>query len=423
MTTILRPLSISEVAYVKSSTLTTVKTILVGHLDYELFRKAILTCLNQHPLAKSTIKSEQGALVFMERLDLTEELEKTDPARTEEEMDQIYEDVINSGLNIEKALYRFVVTSLGAERQQLILTFHHAICDGTSLIRFYVNLLECYNLLSADSTVDYPALDVAPPIESYIPGTVSKLSDDEIVQTIQSEVDEEKPDNLWLSLTTQGEASKLPPRIRSFSSRLPPEISKQLVDKTRENGCTVTGVLGAALMYAIKRVTNREDQKCVLTCKYAVDLRARVAGDQHPNQLNCYVIAYNDFQSLDVGIDDDSYWTCAKDIGLSLKNYAESDRAFINLRALGIDKKPQNTHVSSVLSNIGRLDLDRITGQLVPERFSGQGVSMSPCIIITAMYYFDSLQLDYLYTTPWVADEKARAINEEIENILADIVN
>ncbi len=418
---ILRPVSVSELAHVKLHALTTANSILQGKLDQEVFRKAICVSLKRHPLAGATIRSNNNIPSFFKRVEVTDELSivGVEGYGCEEE---IFEDFINTRLAIENTLYKFLLIRFSEDRHRLVFAFHHAICDGRSIYRFFMDLISNYNKLVSGKSVESNLLELAPPIDRYSPDTVTCISDDDIVNMIQEEIDEAVPENIFPILMAQDDSSKLPPRIRRHSLRLSPELSSLLIKSARNNKATISGALSASLQYAIKKVGKMDGVENTLSIKYAVDLRERFASDQNQDQLNCYVIAFNDFQKLQVDFDAKNFWKLAVNVSQSLKKYAASDSAFVNIRALGIDRKPVNAHVASMLSNIGRIDLDSISGELVPESFGIQGVVMAPCIIITAVYYLGALQLDFLYTTPWIAEEKAIQVCGEIETILKTVV-
>ena len=417
---ILRPVSVSELAHVKLNALTTANSILKGKLDQGVFRRAICASLKCHPLAGATIQSDNKGLSFFKRIDLADELSvvNIDEHNREEE---IIEDFINAKIAVENTLYKFLLIRLSEDKWRLVFAFHHSICDGRSIYRFFRGLVNDYNKLVSGRSVELGTLKLAPPIDEYSPDAVTCLSDDDIVSMIQTEIDEAAPQNVFPALMDKGDSNKLAPRIKRCSLRFTSELSSSLIDRARENATTISGALSASLQYAIMRVGEIDGLGNTMSIKYAVDLRERFAFDQSQNQLNCYVIAVNDFQQVKNRFDIENFWSLAGDVSQSLKRYVTSDSAFVNIRALGIEKKPVNAHVASMLSNIGRVDLESISGELVPESLSIQGVVMAPCIIVTAVYYLGTLQLDFLYTTPWVAEGKAKQVFHEIETILKSV--
>ena len=423
MTEVIRQVSTSELAHVKVNALTSAKIVLTGSLDPEVFGEALLNTINKHPLAKSIIRSNGDVLEFVQRTDTSNELEIIDLIVSAEKSKLIVEDFLNQGLNVERALYRFMLIPLAEKKHLLIFAFHHAICDGRAIFTFSSDLLAGYSLLCSDDKAKNVSFDVAPAIDDYSPDSITCLPDDEILGTLQAEINVANPINLWPMLMAKGDASKSPPRIKSLTTRFSIEFTSKLLDRARTNKCTISGALGASLLYSIRRVANLENDASVLSCKYAVDLRERVASDQSPEQLNCYVVAFNDFQSLEAGFSSEGFWACGRKISASLRKYAESNSPFLNMKALGIDKKPQNANVTSLLSNIGKVDLGSLPGALAVEEFSIQGVTISPCVLVTAIHYLGTLQLDFLYTIPWVSDEKAQEIGVQIEQIFNSVVS
>ena len=417
MNNILRPVSVSELAHVKLNALTTANSILKGKLDQEIFRNAICVSLKRHPLAEATIRSNNNIPSFFKRVEIADELSIVSVEECGCEED-IFEDFINTRIAIENTLYKFLLIRFSEDKHRLVFAFHHAICDGRSIYRFFMDLVNNYNKLVSGESIEVDLLELAPPIDSYSPDTVTCMSDDDIVNTIQEKINEATPLNIFPVLMAQDDSNTLPPRIKRHSLRFSPEFSSLLIDCARENKATISGALSASLQYAIKKIGEMNGLENTLSIKYAVDLRERFASDQNQDQLNCYVIAFNDFQQLDANFNTKNFWKLAVNVSQSLRDYAASDSAFVNIRALGIDKKPVNAHVASMLSNIGRVNLESISGELVPESFGIQGVVMAPCIIVTAVHCLGSLQLDFLYTTPWVAEEKAMQVCREIEAIL-----
>ena len=417
MNNILRPVSVSELAHVKLNALTTANSILQGDLDQAVFRNAICVSLKRHPLANATIQMDNNIPFFFKREGVTDELSVVgiEGHQCEEE---VIEEFINTHIAVENTLYKSLLIRLSGGKHRLVFAFHHSICDGRSIYRFFTDLINNYNQLVSGGEVARNLLELAPPIDSYSPDTITSMSDDDVVSMIQNEIDKAAPTNVFPMLTAQDESSKNPPRIKRSSLRLSSELSSRLIDCTRRKKVTISGVLSASLQYAIKKVGKVDGQGDTLSIKYAVDLRERFASDQSLDQLNCYVIAFNDFQSMDVGSDTHNFWQLAENVSQSLKRYAGSHSAFVNIKALGVEEKPANAHVASMLSNIGRVDFENISGDLVPESFCIQGVVMAPCIIATAMHCFGSLQVDFLYTTPWVAEQKALQVFGEVESML-----
>ena len=217
----------------------------------------------------------------------------------------------------------------------MVFTFMHVICDALSIFALQRKLLEFLNSLSSGQEVEAESLPLRPPLESLAdvvhPSTKEKILFSSFFKFQQTKAFLIKPKNLFLSIYPP--VARKDPAVTkktSLSARsLTEEETKLLINRCKENRCTVHGLITASTHLAIARILHRgkHDLKSPLSLEssYTISLRK----DCEPKLSNEEFGAYMTASGLTIAVppvepnDKQGFWEFAREC--SSKVHAQLD--------------------------------------------------------------------------------------------------
>ncbi|MGQ3888947.1 condensation domain-containing protein [Legionella sp. CNM-1927-20] len=144
-----------------------------GSIQANLLKQALNLGFQRHPLLRAIIRSRaDGYYCFKLELDFLQVpiliLQQT---RANQPL-EIIEREMKTPFPAEQCLWR--VTLLKAKEDcHLILSFHHAICDGTAIFAFIHELLTYYDKLEQGLEPEFKALELLKPQENFLPKKIN----------------------------------------------------------------------------------------------------------------------------------------------------------------------------------------------------------------------------------------------------------
>ncbi|WP_131781381.1 condensation domain-containing protein [Legionella gresilensis] len=140
---------------------------LQGNIEVDLLKKALNLGFQRHPLLRATIRPKADGYCFKVGIDFMQVpiliLQQTHPDQPLE----ILEKEIKTPFLVDQYLWR--VTLLKAKEScHLMLSFHHAICDGTAIFTFIHELLSYYDMLEHKLEPKFKVLELLKPQENFL---------------------------------------------------------------------------------------------------------------------------------------------------------------------------------------------------------------------------------------------------------------
>lgn len=352
--------------------------------------EAALACVQQnHPLLRVRIETTPKGAVFEQHEVPTIPLQVVDaPATTLEEVNKQITYWIEQEISVAipahpGPLVRCVWVRHGGDLQHLLMTFHHAIGDGTSGAILF---RELFQALAAPVATSSSQLDATPvvlpkPMEERLPKQVRGFRELScIIKTVRHYRQFDRLYGLPTPLPLDKDALVDGPKSSIFLNEFDREITRELVEQSRANGTTVNGALSAALCLELAPMIG-DGKHVSIKHRSAVNLR----NDLHPavgDEIGLFVAMLFNRMSL---TGSEEFWEVAREIKTqqkaSLGIHAQfgmtsvvswlykairGDKLSNDQLVAYLDKtRPCNTG----LSNLGRVDLPTEGGGLTVEAF------------------------------------------------------
>jgi len=238
-----------------------VSLLLKGSFDYELYTDAVLLLVARHQALRTKFSSDGLEQTFSQVAETAVDLidiSNFSPTEQHAEVCRRLAAEAETPFDLENGpLYRFSVIRHSEKYHQLILSFHHVICDGWSLGILMQDLGKFYsNLVQGKPFVEAPATGF------------SKFAEEELVYSSSEE--NSIVENYWLSKFKNNIPSfefpcdKPRPSRRSYgASRIDVEVPPETVDAIRKTGAkfgaSYVSTLTTAFQVFLHRVTSQED--------------------------------------------------------------------------------------------------------------------------------------------------------------------
>ncbi|MBK1986543.1 alcohol acetyltransferase [Sphaerospermopsis aphanizomenoides BCCUSP55] len=343
-----------------------------------------------------------------------------------------WQEIVNQEMNQEieshKCLMRVVLVHTLDEPNlhYLITTIHHAISDGLSSIQIHSEILEYYQQLASGGTIQpVTTLEALPPIEKLLPkntqGWRGNLSS--ILLSLKIGILK-----LYFQPQALGFEKYVPiPKRRSeiIHKQLDADLTQMFVYKCKQEQTTVHSALCAVLMLTVARKIFQFHQKNVqVSCLSHLDLRRRFQPSISEDNLAILatsLIGFHDIKS------HTSFWELAREVKQTLETGMSNGDIFkmvlianqlINFCFLF----PQQIAATVSLSNIGKVNIPNIYGELELEEisFAGSHALYAGMFILHAATFQEKMLLNFAFSQPAISRE---TMEELVEQTMEHILN
>ncbi|MEV7571351.1 phthiocerol/phthiodiolone dimycocerosyl transferase family protein [Streptomyces tanashiensis] len=240
-----RKLSLSEILYVgEIRTLATTVCTIRGEVDEELLAAAFAAKIAEHRSLRSRV-TRDGDEVFLELLD-EDELPRLEvrPAGPTDLTDQLNRPLPAGGPLVRATLFR------GDGESTFVLGIDHVICDGHSAT------VLCNEIWSAYSGIQDGSYEAPPSAAESWPVAVDDLlaphSDEDLAAYVKDRTERTSAHPLAVLPFTAEESAQDGPLMDVRRIRLTREQTAALVAFARSAGVSVHGLVGAALLTAVR---------------------------------------------------------------------------------------------------------------------------------------------------------------------------
>ena len=224
--------------------------IFEGALDTALFERALRHLLERRPLVNTRIVRPPGEAPYFARGAEPPEFSVVERVDAEQWRAE-FEHQMSTPVSVAGDHMMRVRVLAGTSAGEIVLSCHHAVCDGRSLTRFCGDLLQEYEWLKRRAPGDPAAVAgaVSPSIEEILPAALTGPRRQEILDAYVA-------DRGALVMSAQGSVIEAEPRtalpsaIHLLTYELPPSAVKVLASSARANGTTVGGAISAAIVRA-----------------------------------------------------------------------------------------------------------------------------------------------------------------------------
>jgi len=422
---ILRCLSNSETLFVNFDMPLLAFCKLQGKITHEIIHDAFKALLVQYPVLDCLILGKKDNYYFVKRKTSNNiPIQLIEHINSAEKRQAIIEHVLNSPLNREESLFKVVLLLPDTAQQiteqsqfELIITFHHAIVDVHACVLLLKNLLTSCNILIQGSTINSPKnpkMEVAPPIESYIPPDIRRLNKQDLLNELQQTESAYNPRVLPIQ---SPDVSQSTLKCDVFVLELSREQTELIINKCKQNGATVQGALCAGHLLTIRRNLDHSKEQLMIACRSVIDLRSLVKPPIDPQTVSATTTGFIGYYKVSPG---ESLWDLAKEVVASIQENIQTNTVFKNLLIHKETIEKMDRPVAITVSNAGKIDLSQAYGnlKLINVNFNTSIFMPAPHLVVTTME--NKMSLNYLFTKPWFTAEQIKILAEQsIERILS----
>ena len=274
-----------------------VSLMLEGEFDVDVFRSSVDLLINRHQALRSTF-SEDGQSLLIHELMLVDVPLVDVTHLNGEKLNHRITDLLELDSQtefdlVQGPLARIFVIKKSSRSFQLVLTFHHIICDGWSLGLIMQDISKCYSALSRNEIPDF---EDQVKFTQWVDEELNFNNTDESVKTQKFWLDLFKDNLPEMELPVD----KSRPAIRTFNARridipIPNEVVVKLKHLGAQSGASFVTTMVAAFEAFLYRITGTEDialglpaagqnlpgfERLVGHCVNLLPLRTNVKGDQ-----------------------------------------------------------------------------------------------------------------------------------------------
>ena len=234
----------------------------------------------------------------------------------------------------------FLRSSTSNGISEIIATFHHAITDGMSCMRFFDDLLSyCQKIAAGDDIGQVVTMQLLPPLEKLLESRLTKNNLEEAQDKPSQEI---QPPQLII----EREAPPSDRRTRLLTRILSKEMTMMLRNRCRQEETTVHGALCAAILFGAAKIACT-DTPINLSCGSSVNLRKFCEPEVSNEYMGC--LASFTGSILHTLKKKTIFWDLARECKSKLSNYL--DRG-ISIKQLNSDELRQiNKHLILQLAN------------------------------------------------------------------------
>lgn len=400
---------------------------ILGPLSAEIVAQALALVQTHHSRLNSRIVGDIDNLRF-------ETGAKQIPLRVvdkhhEEQWQETVLEELNTQIESSEVLLRAVLVQ-GQEQSanttsHLIITIHHAICDGLSSIQLYSEILTyCSKIVSGEPIVPAPSLPSLPPIDELLPpstkgfrGNINNLLF--LLRLLFK--------SIWYRPKGLSFEKTVPLKLRRTGNvyrQLDAQITQQLILRCRQEKTTVHSALCAALIFAAASQI-RGGQKKSVSCWSPVDLRRHLKPAISNEHLGQLASAITSFHAL---CTNTSFWELAREVRQQVEVALKSNDSFcqaLMFRKM-LDSALTRTDIAPDtavnISNVGRVNISRVYGQLELSEmsFSVAQATFGGILCATVTTFEGKIFLHFPFSQPAISQETMEAL---VDSVLSYLVN
>jgi NRPS condensation-like uncharacterized protein len=301
---------------------------------------------------------------------------------------------------------------------EIIATFHHAITDGMSCMRFIDDLLSyCQQIAAGERISEVVTMQALPPLEDMLhPSPASKNNVEE---------NQEKPDQKipQPKLIIESEAPLSARRTCLVPRILSKEMTLMLINRCKQEETTVHGALCAAMLFGAAKLADT-DIPIHLSCNSNVNLRKYCEPEVKDDYIGCLVSALeeshtweNNTNFWDLARECKSKISCSISLGVPINRIHSDNLRQVEKQLLIYMSQHEmgRRHTISV-SNLGRVNLlDDYGSFKLKELYfaTGQHV-VGACFWLGVVTFHEQLFCTFAHVIPVVSAKTTQLFTDSV---------
>ena len=386
-----------------------------GFLDPEVLRRSLLFVQLRHPLLNSHIVGPLDHLMF--KTEGTDKIPLEVILNSEPEYWQtIFVNELNTKLENKKVLLRatLIKPTEKSTTNYLITRIHHGVIDGISAVHLYSEILSfCQKIVSENQIPEFEKLGPPPCLEKIIADYTVENNTESLISELELPID------------TLPFEKYVPFKQRTcglIQKQLNASLTQQLIQRCKSEKVTVQGAICSAMMLALAKHLEPEDQEFYFSCLDAVDMRRRLNSPIGNEQMTFLVSSLVCFHTVNQKM---SFWDLAKQATEEIKAKLKTPEIYHRILAFGegvnIIENPEKTIYSVLVSNIGRVKILSNYGQFELEEisFGASNKMFGSTFSVSVSTFQDQITFNFIYTQPLVSQTVIeKLIKDSIEYLV-----
>ena len=312
----------------------------------------------------------------------------------------------------------FIRSSTSNDFSEIIATFHHAITDGMSSMRFIHELLSyCQLIADGEQISEVVTMQLLPPLENLL--DISVPSQNKVEETQETSASQIEPPKLIIEeeVPLSQRCTRLVPRI------LCKEMTSMLINRCKQEETTVHGAVCAAMLFGSAKIAFT-DTPVYLSCGSSVNLRKYCKPQVNDEYLGCLVSLVEELHQIG---EHTTFWNLARECKSKI-NYSISRGVHIykinsdNLRHVNkqvilkiSEHKMGRTNTVNV-SNIGKYNLlDKYGGFKLKELYFATGQHIvGACFWLGVVTCHKQLCCSFAHVVPLLSAKTAELLADSV---------
>jgi len=387
-------------------------------LSPEIVQSALNLVQYRHPYLSYRILGELNDLYFD-----ASELPKI-PLRlvshpSQEHWQELIREELNEQIESDRGLVRAVIVRTANEDNfcYLIITVHHAICDGLSCIQLHLEILKyCQKIALGEPVVVGYRLSALPPINTLLPKSMQGFQ-----ATWKS---------IFFILRSRFQISWHRPKMLEIEKGIPLEsrhcgmvhrtiegaIAQQFLTRCKQESVTIQSALCAAMLLASKnRISANPNQAMQVSCQSFVDLRRRLAPTVSEENLGMLGSAVQTFHKVEP---NNSLWQLARDVKQNLDASLKRDDIFcISLMFRKIIEIflnfPDWAPATVAVTNVGRIHIPDELPELEEISFVVGQRAYGGILAVAVSTVREKILLNFMFSEPSISHQVAQSLADD----------
>lgn len=396
-----------------------------GVISLDVLRSALDLLQKRHPLLQVHLQDSDEGFLFCADGTSIIPLRAID-RQHEQQWIEIAEDELLQKFSGEfEPLCRMTLVQESEKngRNELIVTFHHAIADGISVLHFLNELLSYYQQLAEGLPISpMESLPLLPSLDQLLKKCLSDLDIAKLTQFTPSQT---SPSPTLLIEQTAPVSDR---RTHLIPREFDRDLTLQIKNRCRAEQTTVHGALCAATILAcVHQLSSKAP--VLLSCSSSVNLRASCFPPVEPSYLGCFISNVTTTHLAELNA---NFWELAREchsniyqlVHHKVPHYQASNAELLNkyqpsfLAQLAEHNMGRNSiaHVS----NLGQWDCKTSYGSIRLKSFHfATGLSLvGTCFWLGAVTVHQNLFCTFTYTEPLISTKTAETLADSMITVL-----
>lgn len=316
----------------------------------------------------------------------------------------------------------FLRSSTSNGISEIIATFHHAITDGMSCMRFIHDLLSyCQQIADGEQVSEVVTMELLPPLENLL--DISITNQNKVEETQEKSDGQIQPPKLII----EEEVSPSQRRTRLVPRILCKEMTIMLINRCKREETTVNGVLCAAMLFGAAKIAFT-GTPIHLSCGSSINLRKYCQPQVNDEYMGCLVSLLEEIHQLG---DDTTFWNLARECKSKI---SDSMSRGVHIHKINSDNlrhvskqvivqlsehKMGRTNTINV-SNIGKYNLlDKYGEYKLKELYfaTGQHV-VGACFWLGVVTFHEQLYCSFTHVVPLLSVNTAESLADSVMTTL-----